>query len=132
MLGFITACRVQNRAEVLHLRYLLMPRMSHWRLMVISAFWRATSSRNLEVPLLPLPAACTSFPYICTTSKSFLKHGLKSCDFSLMPFSLSASYTAVLSFFLKTSSFPSSLPPLTRADAAALLGGGSALVRPIL
>ena len=77
MLGFKTACQVmQNRAETLHLRCLLMPRMSLWRLMVISAFWRATSSRNWEVPLRLLPAACTSFPYICTTSKSFLKHGL--------------------------------------------------------
>ena len=69
---------MQNRAETLHLRCLLvMPRMSLWRLMVISAFWRATSSRNWEVPLRLLPAACTSFPYICTTSKSFLKHGLR-------------------------------------------------------
>ena len=68
---------MQNRAVALHLRCLLMPRMSLWRLMVISAFWRATSSRNWEVPLRLLPAACTSFPYICTTSKSFLKHGLR-------------------------------------------------------
>ena len=70
---------MQNRAfKALHLRCLLvMPRMSLWRLMVISAFWRATSSRNWEVPLRLLPAACTSFPYICTTSKSFLKHGLR-------------------------------------------------------
>ena len=76
-MGFKTACQViQNRAVALHLRCLLMPSMSLWRLMVISAFWRATSSRNWEVLLRLLPAACTSFPYICTTSKSFLKHGL--------------------------------------------------------
>ena len=59
---------------IYYLRCLLL-RMVLCKLMVISAFWRATSSRNLEVPLLP--AACTSFPYIWTTSKSFLKHGLR-------------------------------------------------------
>ena len=63
---------IKTSSFVYYLRCLLL-RMALCKLMVISAFWRATSSRNLDV----LPAACTSLPYIWTTSKSFLKHGLR-------------------------------------------------------